>query len=196
MDGGSAFRRSFHLASPVFLGYYLVPDDLGAGLTKTAVTLLFLGTAWCIEMARMALGLRLIGMRAYEGQRISAYAQGSVGLAFALFVIGDPRIVIPVFVGMAWIDPLAHVARKRGWSRAVPAGAYAALFLAAAAIIEPVYGGFPTTIRLLFAAVATVTAIAVEGPFLHQLDDDLLMQVVPMTILAGLAYAVAAYGLL
>jgi hypothetical protein len=195
MDGGSAFRRTFHVASPVFLLYFAVPEVLGPALTRTAVTLLFLGTAWCIEIARIALGLRLIGMRVYEGQRVSAYAQGSVGLAFALFLVADPRIVVPVFVGMAWIDPLAHLARKRGWPRVVPAAAYAAVFLAASVAIEAAFGGFPWPTRLVFAVLATASAIAVEGPFLHQIDDDLLMLVVPMTILVVAGAALAALGL-
>ena len=130
MEGASAFRRAFHLASPVFLGYYALPGDLGGGITRTAVTLLFLGTAACVEIARIALGVRLFGMREYEGERVSAYAQGSLGLAFGLFVIQDPRIVVPVFIGMAWIDPLCALARKKGWYRGIPILAYAALFLA------------------------------------------------------------------
>src|SRR3990170_5404853 len=100
MDGAVAFRRAFHVASPLFLGYYLIPEDLGGGITRMALTLLFLGTAACVEIARIALGVRLFGMREYEGERVSAYAQGSLGLAFGLFVIQDPRIVVPVFIGM------------------------------------------------------------------------------------------------
>lgn len=196
MDGGSAFRRAFHLASPVFLAYYLLPEVLGPALTRTAVTLLFLGTAGCIEIARIALGLRLFGMRPYEGQRVSAYAQGAFGLAIGLFLIGDPRIVIPVFVGMAWIDPLCHLARTRRVSRAWVAAAYAAVFLAMSLAIEPVFGGIPWPARIGFAAVATASAIAVEGPFLQQIDDDLLMQIVPMGLLAGLAALLADRGLL
>jgi hypothetical protein len=34
------------------------------------------------------------------------------------------------------------------------------------------------------AVVATTSAMLVEGPKLTQIDDDLLMQVVPMTLLA------------
>src|SRR2546427_1951978 len=113
MDGNAAFRRAMHIVSPVFLSFYLLPEDLrpGSGVTRTSVTLLFLGTAACIEIARIALGVRLFGMRPYEGQRVSAYAQGALGLGLALFLFGDllggraPYFVVPVFLGMAWIDP-------------------------------------------------------------------------------------------
>src|SRR5712691_8677144 len=139
MDRSSAFRRFFHIISPVFMGYYLLPEELGGPNTHIrlmAVTLLFLGTAACVEIARIALGIRLFGMRPYEGQRVSAYAQGALGLALAFFLFGNllgtraPYLVVPVFLGMAWIDPLAALARRRSWPRAAVVTAYFVLFLA------------------------------------------------------------------
>ncbi len=113
MERNAAFRRVFHILSPAFLAYYLIPETLADGITRTGVSILFVGTALCIEIARIALGIRLLGLRPYEGQRVSAYAQGLLGLAFGLFVIRDPRIVVPVFLGMAWIDPLAALSEER-----------------------------------------------------------------------------------
>ena len=101
MERNAAFRRVFHILSPAFLAYYLIPETLVDGITRMGVSVLFVGTALCIEIARIALGIRLLGLRPYEGQRVSAYAQGLLGLAFGLFVIRDPRIVVPVFLGMA-----------------------------------------------------------------------------------------------
>lgn len=196
MDGASAFRRAFHLASPVFLGYYLLPEFLAPNVTRTAVTLLLLGTAGCIEIARIALGLRMFGMRPYEGQRVSAYAQGSLGLAFGLFVIRDPRIVVPAFVGMAWIDPLCALGRKKGWPRAVSIAGYAVVFFVATSLVEAFVGLYGLPTRILFTALATGTAIAVEGTRIAQLDDDLLMQVVPMSVVAAAQTALGAAGLL
>src|SRR5439155_1684572 len=126
MDRHAVCRRSFHSFSPIFLGYYLLPESLGGGITRTALSVVFVGTALCIEIARIALNIRLLGLRPYEGQRVSAYAQGLLGLAFGLFVIRDPRIVVPVFLGMAWMLPRhsrAHpfVIRIRsfGWTRSI-----------------------------------------------------------------------------
>src|SRR5438309_9740823 len=119
MDVSSTFRRAFHLISPVFMAYYLLPEELGGGITRTSVTLLFLGTSACIEVARIALGLRMFGMRTYEEQSVSAYADGALGLAVGLFVIRDPRIVIAGFVGMEWIDLLTGLCRRRGWNRVI-----------------------------------------------------------------------------
>src|SRR5437773_1697822 len=136
MDRHAVFRRSFHIISPIFLGYYLLPESLGGGITRTALSVVFVGTALCIEIARIALNIRLLGLRPYEGQRVSAYAQGLLGLAFGLFVIRDPRIVVPVFLGMAWVDPLAALCRRRGWPRFVPTAAYLVLFLSTVFLTE------------------------------------------------------------
>ncbi|MGQ0797600.1 MAG: hypothetical protein ACT4OI_07050 [Methanobacteriota archaeon] len=187
MQGASVFRRAFHLASPVFLGYYLVPDVLAPDVSKANVTLLFLGTAWCIEIVRIALSLQMFGMRAYEGRRVSAYAQGSVGLAIGLFLVADPRIVVPAFVGMAWIDPLAAWARSRGWPRISAGAAYFTVFLS----IELLMDAFAPLHAVAYAAIATAGAVLVEGPRFKQLDDDLLMQVVPYAAVYAL---VATFG--
>lgn len=184
MDVGSAFRRAFHIISPIFLGYYVIPEQLGGGITRTSVTILFLGTAACVEIGRIALGVRLFGMRPYEGQRVSAYAQGTLGLAVGLLVVRDPTIVVPVFLGMAWIDPLAAFARRQGWPRAGVVAAYFVLFISA----EYALGATQSSSWQFIAAIlATVTAMLVEGPKIPQLDDDLLMLIVPMAVLSAAA---------
>jgi len=187
MDRHAVFRRSFHIISPIFLGYYLLPESLGGGITRTALSVVFVGTALCIEIARIALNIRLLGLRPYEGQRVSAYAQGLLGLAFGLFVIRDPRIVVPVFLGMAWVDPLAALCRRRGWPRFVPTAAYLVLFLSTVFLMK----SFAIPNALLFSVAATAVAMAMEGPKLRQIDDDLLLQVVPMVVLY---FLVAGFG--
>ncbi len=176
MDHSATFRRIFHVASPAFLAYYVIPENVTPNITRLSLAVLFIGTAGCIEIARIALGLRMFGLRPYEGQRVSAYAQGLLGLTIGILVFPE-WIVVPVFVGMAWIDPMRSVCRKRGWSVVLPIAAYAALFLA----LEFLVPGVPSIAgRVIYAAVATVVAMAVEGPRIPQVDDDLMMQLLPM----------------
>ena len=176
MDRSAGFRRIFHIASPIFLSYYILPDMITPNITKLSLAILFIGTAGCIEIARIALGVKLFGMRPYEGQRVSAYAQGLLGLTIGIFLVGDPRIVVPVFLGMAWIDPFRSLARKKGWHIAVPTAAYAVVFFAAQTVVADAVPGVLT-------AVSTVVAMAVEGPRIPQVDDDLTMQVLPFAAL-------------
>src|SRR5205809_7454020 len=187
MDRHAVFRRSFHIISPIFLGYDLPPESLGGGVTRTALSVVFVGTALCIETARIARNIRLLGLRPYERQLVSAYAQGLLGLAFGLFVIRDPRIVVPVFLGMACVDPLAALCRRRGWPRFVPTAAYLVLFLSTVFLMK----SFAIPNALLFSVAATAVAMAMDGPKLRQIDDDLLLQVVPMVVLY---FLVAGFG--
>jgi len=193
MDVSSVFRRVFHVISPIFLGYYLLPEPLGGGITRTSVTLLFVGTTACIEIGRIALGIQLLGMRTYEGQRLSAYAQGTLGLAVGLFLVRNPAIVVPVFLGMAWIDPLAALARKQKWPRGVVVGAYFGLFFATELLMDPALW---FTWLFVLAVVATAVAMLMEGPKHPQVDDDLLMLVVPMAVLWAIAAIFRPPGLL
>ena len=192
MDRSAGFRRVFHILSPVFLLYYLLPDQITPNITRVSLAVLFVGTAGCIEIARIALRVRLFGMRPYEGQRVSAYAQGLLGLVIGIFVVGDPRIVVPVFLGMAWIDPLRSLARKRRWPVPLPIAAYAVLFFAAQSLIPVVPS---LTARAIFTAIATTVAMAVEGPRIPQLDDDLSMQLLPMAALIVAMALVPTAGL-
>ncbi len=179
MDHSALFRRIFHIASPAFLAYYLIPETVTPNITRLGLAILFVGTAGCIEIARIALGLRLFGMRPYEGQRVSAYAQGLLGLVTGILLFPEV-IVVPVFLGMAWIDPLRSWCRKRRWPVVLPIAAYAVLFFAT----QTLMGSVPSVLtRVAYAVVATTVAMSVEGPRIPQVDDDLMMQVLPMAAL-------------
>ena len=179
MDHSAVFRRVFHIVSPAFLAYYLIPENVTPNITRLSLAILFTGTAGCIEIARIALGLRLFGMRPYEGQRVSAYAQGLLGLVIGIFLFPEV-IVVPVFLGMAWIDPLRSWCRRRHWSVVVPITAYAVLIFAT----QTLMGDVPSVLaRLAYAAVATTVAMSVEGPRIPQVDDDLMMLILPMAAL-------------
>src|SRR5207247_8547393 len=68
------FRRLFHLASPVFLAYYWIPEDLGAtGIRKEALLLLAVGTVLVVDVARIALPIPFFGLPTYEAGRAPAY---------------------------------------------------------------------------------------------------------------------------
>ncbi len=200
MDRSATFRRIFHVASPAFLAYYLIPENVTSNITRLSLAILFIGTAGCIEIARIALGLRLFGMRPYEGQRVSAYAQGLLGLTVGIFLVPifvspdrlAESVVVPVFFGMAWIDPLRSICRKKRWPVVLPIGAYALLFFVAQSLV----GAVPSwTAQLVYTATATVVAMSVEGPRIPQVDDDLMMQILPMAALVVMIALIAPTGL-
>lgn len=192
------FRRAFHLASPVFLFYYWIPECVSRpdltqgqcpadGITRQGLFLLFLGAALCIEVARVALRLPVFGLRGYESQRVSAYAWGGIALALGL-VFFPPVLVVPVFCGMAWIDPLCAWARRTHRHPWVPAAAYAAVF----ASLLVAMGGLDPLETAALTAIATPAALLAEHLDVRQVDDDFLMTIVPLLVLAALLYPVTA----
>jgi len=172
------FRRLFHLASPVFLVYYWIPPDLVGGLARQGLLFLFLGSALCVEVARIALRIPVFGMRHYEAARFSAYAWGTIGLALG-FLFFPWVLVIPAFCGMAWIDPLAAWSRRTGRYPWLPAIGYAAVF---AGVLLAV-GTLNLAEAAALTTIAAPVALLAEYPDIRVVDDDFLMTVVPLLVL-------------
>ena len=193
MDRAALVRRAFHLTSPIWLVWYWMPPDSWVGVRKEGVLLFFLCGALLIEAGRLLLGKRIPGLRAYESDRLSAYAWGAFGLAPGLLLFPG-ELVIPTFWGMAWIDPLCGYVRKRGGSPVYPVAAYVFLWLAVSSLIvsQAPYGTTPITgpELSLFAPIAAAFAVAAEKPNLKHVDDDFLMFVVPLLALAALSLVV------
>jgi len=172
-----------------------MPPDAWIGVPKAGVLLFFLCGALLIEAGRLLTGRGLPGLRAYESDRLSGYAWGSLGLAVGL-VFFPGEIVIVTFWGMAWIDPLCRYAKKRGGYPWVPLAAYLVLAVALWVFVVPFAPyqtvPFPFVRVAIYAPLAAVLAIAAEGPNLKWVDDDFLMHVVPMLALAALSAVLRA----
>jgi hypothetical protein len=174
-DAGSAFRRAFHIASPAFLVYYLLPADLWIGFSKVYLTLLLWSVTLVIEILRLAFDVDLIGLRDYERGQISAYFWGGTGLTIGLLLFPPPLVVVAM-CGMAWIDPLCAWTREKGGYPVVPLISYGAV---AAALLWALTGWSPVEVAMV-AAVAAFMAVAAEYPTIKYIDDDFTMQIVPL----------------
>ncbi len=175
LEAESAFRRAFHLASPAFLAYYLLPEDLGLGLPKPYLVVTIWSATLITETLRLAFGVDLIGLRDYEKGQISAYFWGGSALALGLLFFPPPFVIVAMF-GMAWVDPLcAWTRRRRGYPPA-PLLVYAlivaiGLWLVTDWDLEEIF---------ILAALASPLAIGAEYPAIRYVDDDFTMLVVPM----------------
>jgi len=173
-------RRVLHMCAPVFLIYYLVPDDCWIGVPKTIALLVILLVVVLSDFLRILFGFRFFGLRPYERTRISAYAWASLGFALA-FLLSNPVLVVPVIFGMAWIDPLCGWLRKKkvGYPL-IPLNAYAIMmFLALFALSD-----FTVPKIIVLALVGSMVAIGAEYPNLKHLDDDFTMVLFPLLALA------------
>jgi hypothetical protein len=177
MDDGHLIRRLVHLATPLFLVYYFLPDPLWLnGLSKSLGLVLFLFVALAAEAVRLKLSWNIVGMREYESRRMSAAAWTAIGLTFA-FLLFPFWLVAPAVMGMAFIDPLIGELRLRK-SNLYPAVPTVAYFVLVFAVLGWLRG--PDAVALLAAFFATVLAIAFEKQRWKYFDDDFLMIVVPL----------------
>ena len=176
------FRRVFHLCAPIFLVYYLVPDDLwGIGVSKRFTLLMILLVVLIIEAVRILRKKIFFGLRDYEGKQISAFAWAGVGITLA-FLFFPKIFVVPIIFGMAWIDPLIGELKKREGKSLypfLPAICYAVIFFFFVSFLSDL----SILIILFLTVVGTVSALLAEYPHIKYLDDDFLMIIVPLVIL-------------
>ncbi len=133
-----------------------------------------------IELIRMTFELKIFGLKEHESKRVSAYVWASFGFALA-FLLFEPVLVVPVIFGMAWIDPLCGWLREKGRGYpVVPIIVYAFLMLTILLLIS----NYSVLKIIILAVVGSITAISSEHPDLKHVDDDFLMVIIPLVILA------------
>jgi len=181
MKAAEIFRRVFHLISPLFLMYYIVPQDTWIGISKVLVLLIILLSFLIAETIRISFKISFPGLRDYERGQITAYTWGGIGLTIALVFFHQSLVIVSV-CAMAWIDPLCALSRRRRLYPYLPLICYAIL----AITIFWVIGNSNPIKTLALAAVGSIAGILSEYPNLKYVDDDFMMIVFPL-IAMGIA---------
>lgn len=194
MDRAHLFRRAFHLCAPLFLVYYLVPQDMwGLGISRETFLLIVFSILMIFESIRLATGRIFFGLRDYEKKQLSAYAWASIGITIA-FLFFPPVFVICAVVGVGWTDPLIGELRRK-WKKGYPAIPLAVYFLIIVGCLQ-MFSEILLFAQLFIASLAAVVAITVECPKIKQVDDDFLMLVVPLVVMTGVYELMAFTGML
>ncbi len=188
MDYGHWTRRLVHMCAPLFLVYYLIPDEV-FGASKEAGLVLLLALVLAFEAVRLWRGWTFLGLRDYEAGRVSAFAWASVGLTFT-FLFFPVELAAPAITGMAFTDPLIGELRRRK-SPLYPLLPIAFYFLLVLAIFIALMGwGWQV---LIASIVGTFLAISVERIRTKYVDDDFLMMVVPLLGMAAVLYLTSSF---
>lgn len=178
------FRRLNHTAAAAIIFYFLIPFDIGP-LPRWGLLLVVLIIPLSIEVLRLAKGTTFMGLREYEKGRLSSYMWfniGAVGLLLASDWWGLPQAVAAgCIVLAAMVDPLLGELKRKDRTQAMLVGVVAATLILV--IFE---------IPWFYALIAAAAAVWAEQFVIRQLDDDLLMQVVPAAVLALLGLAGSA----
>ncbi|MBM4236903.1 MAG: hypothetical protein FJ151_00250 [Euryarchaeota archaeon] len=182
MDAGGVLRRLVHLMTPLFLVYYLLPDPLWeGGLEREYGLVLLLIIVLAAEALRLIFKPDIVGMREYERYQMCAAAWAAIGMTIA-FLFFPVEYAAPALMGMGWVDPVIGILRRRK-STLYPSLPIALYFVIALASMSVLIG--PTAEVLIASVVATPLAIASERYKSRYVDDDFLMIVVPLLVIAA-----------
>ena len=173
------YRRFNHTIAACFVVYFLFPSEI-LGLQRSYFIVFFWLLVVSIEIARLTKGIKILGMREYEKDRIASFvwfASGSC-LLIGLYEIGffPQSLVIATIIMAAYTDPVIGEATKKwGDKNGIICG------LACSFAIYQIIVGV-----LFYSIIGSIAAVIAERPKIKWFDDDLAMQIIPMVILFAL----------
>lgn len=178
-ERGEGLRRLVHILTSFFIFYYWIPDFI-FDVHKEYLLVMFLAVVLLIDSYRMHVGWKVYGAREYEHNRPSALALVAIGVTVGLLFF-PKHLVIPSILTMAFVDPVIRAVRDREGLiyPVLPLCMAVSIFYGALYYLTDWSGVYVIGL----AVVAGSMAIAVERPHIEWLDDDLLIILVPMTVL-------------
>lgn len=183
MKKAELLRRIFHMTAVVYLVYYLLPKELFPGFYKWYGVFIIVCIVLIFEGVRLKKGKLFFGLRNYEKKRISAFAWFAIGMGLALLFF-KMVYVVPVVIGMAFIDPLIGEIKRRKKSLypMVPSVIYGIIVFPCLMLLSKM----SMVPLILFTLTATFSAISAEHWDIKYVDDDFLMIVIPLLALSAL----------
>jgi hypothetical protein len=170
------FRRLVHLASifVLWLYYHFGTPELVLGCLAVVLIL---------ELIRLNRGWSIFGQRPYEKGRLSAFAWSAMGIALVLLLLPEKRYAVPIICAYAIGDPLLGELRCAQLNKIL-------VIIAGILVIAAIWYGahlyFGTPLWLLW--VMAPLTVAAEWPRLSWVDDNFLMQAVPLLFILILRY--------
>jgi len=176
------YRRFNHTVAACFVIYFLFPDYI-LGFYRVYLVGIFWLSILLIEYFRLNGAFTLDGMRDYEDKRIAGFVWFATGTCMILFFyeIGlFPEIfAVSTIIMASFVDPLiGEVNRKYGYKEGILAG-----LVGSFVIYQMIIGVF------FYSFLGSVVAVMFERPKFKWLDDDLLMQIFPITIMTILYFS-------
>lgn len=175
------FRRAVHLSNLMFLWIYYQFGESIAGFFRLDLPHLIwmlLGSILAFEMLRLWRGWTIFGQRHYERHCISALAWGALGTVLVLLFAPGKAFAVPIISTYAVCDPLLGELRRKH---------LAVIAVVAVGLVS--IGGiwwlshlFLATPGWLIFLMAPAT-LAAEWPSLKWIDDNALMQLIPLIII-------------
>ena len=171
------YRRFNHTVAACFVIYFLFPQKI-MGLERIYLVILLWLIILGIEYLRLNKNLNLFGMRDYESNRVAGFVWFASGtfIILGFYEMGafPQSLAIATIIMAAYTDPvIGEVNHKLGDRWGLGIG-----FVCSFAIYQLIVG------VIFYSVLGGLIAVLVERPKLRWFDDDLAMQIFPITILS------------
>ena len=171
------YRRFNHTVAACFVIYFLFPQKI-MGLERIYLVILLWIIILGIEYLRLNKNLNLFGMRDYESNRVAGFVWFASGtfIILGFYEMGafPQSLAIATIIMAAYTDPvIGEVNHKLGDRWGLGIG-----FVCSFAIYQLIVG------VIFYSVLGGLIAVLVERPKLKWFDDDLAMQILPISILS------------
>ena len=171
------YRRFNHTVAACFVIYFLFPQKI-MGLERIYLVILLWIIILGIEYLRLNKNLNLFGMRDYESDRIAGFVWFASGtfIILGFYEMGafPQSLAIATIIMAAYTDPVIGEANHKlgdRWGLGIG-------FVCSFAIYQLIVG------VIFYSVLGGLIAVLVERPKLKWFDDDLAMQIFPISILS------------
>ena len=171
------YRRFNHTVAACFVIYFLFPQEI-MGLDRIYLVILLWIIILGIEYLRLNKNLNLFGMRDYESDRVAGFVWFASGtfIILGFYEMGafPQSLAIATIIMAAYTDPVIGEANHKlgdRWGLGIG-------FVCSFAIYQLIVGTF------FYSVLGGLIAVLVERPKLKWFDDDLAMQIFPISILS------------
>ena len=171
------YRRFNHTVAACFVIYFLFPQKI-MGLDRIYLVILLWIIILGIEYLRLNKNLNLFGMRDYESDRIAGFVWFASGtfIILGFYEMGafPQSLAIATIIMAAYTDPVIGEANHKlgdRWGLGIG-------FVCSFAIYQLIVG------VIFYSVLGGLIAVLVERPKLKWFDDDLAMQIFPISILS------------
>ena len=171
------YRRFNHTVAACFVIYFLFPQEI-MGLDRIYLVILLWIIILGIEYLRLNKNLNLFGMRDYESDRVAGFVWFASGtfIILGFYEMGafPQSLAIATIIMAAYTDPVIGEANHKlgdRWGLGIG-------FVCSFAIYQLIVG------VIFYSVLGGLIAVLVERPKLKWFDDDLAMQIFPISILS------------
>ena len=171
------YRRFNHTVAACFVIYFLFPQKI-MGLERIYLVILLWIIILGIEYLRLNKNLNLFGMRDYESDRVAGFVWFASGtfIILGFYEMGafPQSLAVATIIMAAYTDPvIGEVNHKLGDRWGLGIG-----FVCSFAIYQLIVG------VIFYSVLGGLIAVLVERPKLKWFDDDLAMQILPISLLS------------